>query len=78
MDECTPLPTGHTLWREEIFGPVMCVRTFQTEAEAVEVANDTEFGLAAAVISGDAARCDRLAAAFQTGIVVGRFKLTPD
>ena len=49
------------------------MRTFETEAEAaVEVANDTEFGLAAAVISGDAARCDRLAAAFQTGIVVGR------
>lgn len=33
------------IWKEEIFGPVLVVRTFKTEEEAVELANDTEFGL---------------------------------
>lgn len=36
------------VWKEEIFGPVLCVQTFRDEAEAVERANDSEFGLAGA------------------------------
>lgn len=34
------------IYREEVFGPVLCVETFKTEAEALEMANDTEYGLA--------------------------------
>jgi betaine-aldehyde dehydrogenase len=45
------------IWREEIFGPVLSARTFATEQEAVELANATEFGLGAGVISGDPQRC---------------------
>ncbi|TRW97918.1 aldehyde dehydrogenase family protein [Paracoccus sp. M683] len=57
------------IWREELFGPVVCVKPFATEAEAIRLANDSRFGLAAAVMSADAARCDRVAAAFRAGIV---------
>lgn len=56
-------------WVEEIFGPVVCVRPFDTEEEAVRLANDSRFGLAAAVMSADDARCERVAAAFRAGIV---------
>ncbi|MFA5956591.1 aldehyde dehydrogenase family protein [Hyphomicrobium sp.] len=57
------------IWKEEIFGPVLAVSTFQTEAEAVALANDSEFGLAAAVMSGDPARAARVADAFEAGVV---------
>jgi betaine-aldehyde dehydrogenase len=56
-------------WVEEIFGPVVCIRPFDTEDEAVRLANDTRFGLAAAVMSADDARAERVAAAFRAGIV---------
>lgn len=56
-------------WRAEIFGPVLSVRIFREEAEAIELANGSTFGLAAAVMSADPARCDRIAEAFEAGIV---------
>lgn len=56
-------------WVEEIFGPVVCIRPFETEEEAIRLANDSRFGLAAAVMSADDARCERVAAAFRAGIV---------
>lgn len=56
-------------WVEEIFGPVVCIRPFDTEAEAIQLANDSRFGLAAAVMSGDIDRAERVAAAFRAGIV---------
>lgn len=56
-------------WVEEIFGPVVCIRPFDSEAEAIALANDSRFGLAAAVMSGDDARCERVAKAFRAGIV---------
>ncbi|WP_439605338.1 aldehyde dehydrogenase family protein [Shinella sp.] len=56
-------------WVEEIFGPVVCIRPFETEAEAIQLANDSRFGLAAAVMSADDARCERVASAFRAGIV---------
>ncbi|MFT0532505.1 aldehyde dehydrogenase family protein [Castellaniella hirudinis] len=65
----TDVPLDSDAWREEIFGPVVCVRPFGTEAEAVRLANDTRFGLAAAVMSGDTARAERVAAALRAGIV---------
>ena len=57
------------IWQEEIFGPVVCVKTFKTEQQAIEMANNSRFGLAAAVMSKDLARCDRVAKAFRAGIV---------
>lgn len=56
-------------WVEEIFGPVVCIRPFDTEGEAIRLANDSRFGLAAAVMSADEARCERVARAFRAGIV---------
>jgi len=47
----TNVETHMKVWREEIFGPVLCVKTFKTEGEAIALANDTEYGLAGAVIS---------------------------
>ncbi|VAW14660.1 Aldehyde dehydrogenase [hydrothermal vent metagenome] len=58
-----------SIWREEIFGPVVCVKSFNKESEAIRLANDSEFGLAAAVMSKDNARCERVARAFRAGIV---------
>jgi len=65
----TDVPLDSSAWKEEIFGPVVCVRPFATEEEAVQLANDSRFGLAAAVMSADEARCERVARAFRAGIV---------
>ena len=56
-------------WVEEIFGPVVCLRPFDSEEEALRLANDSRFGLAAAVMSADEARGERVAAALRAGIV---------
>ncbi len=58
-----------SIWREEIFGPVVCIKSFNTEEEAIRLANDSEFGLAAAVMSKDDGRCERVASALRAGIV---------
>ncbi|CAN5908075.1 NAD-dependent succinate-semialdehyde dehydrogenase [soil metagenome] len=55
--------------REEIFGPVAPVFKFTTEEEAVRMANDTEFGLAAYFYSKDVARCWRVAEGLDFGMV---------
>ena len=55
--------------REETFGPVAPPVRFQTEAEAIAMANDTEFGLAAYFFSRDVARCFRVAEALEYGMV---------
>jgi len=57
------------IWKEEIFGPVVCVKTFKNEQEALELANNSTYGLAAAVMSRDKERCARVANALQAGIV---------
>jgi hypothetical protein len=48
---------------------LIAVSTFSTEGEAVALANDSEYGLAGAVISADEARCSRVSEALQCGIV---------
>jgi len=65
----TDLPTPSSAWNEEIFGPVLSVRGFDTEAEAVTMANDTEYGLANCVMSADTDRCRRISAQLESGIV---------
>jgi benzaldehyde dehydrogenase (NAD) len=56
-------------FREEIFGPVAPVVIVKSEAEAVAVANDTEYGLVAAIQAGSVARGERLADQLHTGMV---------
>ncbi|PNY07098.1 betaine aldehyde dehydrogenase chloroplastic-like, partial [Trifolium pratense] len=65
----TDVTTSMQIWREEVFGPVLCVKTFSTEEEAIDLANDTIYGLGAAVISNDLERCERITKAFKAGIV---------
>jgi betaine-aldehyde dehydrogenase len=58
-----------TIAREEIFGPVMSVIPFDGEAEALRIANDSPYGLAAAVWSRDIFKCFRMVKRIQAGIV---------
>ncbi len=60
---------GMTIEREEIFGPVLSIIPFDTEAEAVQIANDTAYGLTNYVQSQDGARRNRLARALRSGMV---------
>lgn len=53
----------------ELFGPVMSALKFKTEADGIALANETEFGLAAGVFTGDVARAHRVAKAIRAGIV---------
>lgn len=56
--------------REEIFGPVLCVIPYRDEAEAIAIANDTDYGLAAYVLSSDLERAKRVAGQVDAGRVV--------
>jgi len=56
------------IFREEIFGPVVCVTPFGDEAEAVRLANDTRYGLAAYIWTSDLARAHRVAGAIESGM----------
>ena len=62
-------PEDAPIWREEIFGPVLCARTFRDEREAVARANDSPFGLAAAIMSSAEARIERIVRELEAGIV---------
>ena len=55
--------------QEEIFGPLVTVQPFDTEAEAVALANGTAYGLSAGLQTGSIARAHRVAAALNAGIV---------
>ncbi len=58
-----------TIAREEIFGPVLSIIPFDTEAEALEIANDTPYGLTNYVQSQDGAKRNRLARQLRSGMV---------
>lgn len=70
----TPTLVGHTdsnafFCQEEIFGPFIVLEAFETEAEAVALANNSEFGLSASVWTNDGARSWRVARALADGVV---------
>ncbi len=58
-----------TLFRDEVFGPVLAVTRFETEAEAVALANGTDFGLASAVWTTDISRAHRMVRHIRAGVV---------
>ncbi|UWQ41538.1 aldehyde dehydrogenase family protein [Leisingera aquaemixtae] len=58
-----------TIAREEIFGPVLSIIPFETEEEAIEIANDTPYGLTNYVQTQDGARANRMARALRSGMV---------
>jgi acyl-CoA reductase-like NAD-dependent aldehyde dehydrogenase len=68
---------GSRIAREEIFGPVLSVFAFEGEAEAVALANDSDYGLAATVWTCDLSRGHRLAAAIQAGKTSIKSSLVP-
>ena len=55
--------------KEEVFGPVMTLQTFSNEDEAVRMANDTRFGLAATLVTGDRDRAERVSGLLRAGTV---------
>ncbi len=56
-------------WTTELFGPVLSVRSFNTEEEAVELANDTPYGLASGVFTSNLSRAHRMVRRIRAGIV---------
>ena len=65
FDSCSP---QMRIVQEEIFGPVVTIQTFDTEEEAIRMANDTEYGLAGAVFTRDNARALRVIREIRAGI----------
>lgn len=63
------VPPDHALAQEEIFGPVLTVTPFESEAEAIDIANGTPYGLVAGVWTENAGRAHRIAGSLQCGQV---------
>ena len=63
------LPSGvdDRVWREEVFGPIVGVMPFDDEAQAVQLANDTEFGLSGSIFTRDVGRALRVSRAVEAG-----------
>jgi aldehyde dehydrogenase (NAD+) len=59
-----------TIAREEIFGPVLCVIAYDSEEEAIRIANDSQYGLHAAVLGTDLPRARRVASQIRAGRIV--------
>ena len=81
---CSTRPTiltgaepGSEILTEEVFGPVLTVQTFATEEEGVAMANNTRFGLAATLVTGDPERAERVSARLERRHRVGQLLLRP-
>jgi len=60
---------GSEILTEEVFGPVLTIQTFSGEEQAIEMANNTRFGLAATLVTGDPDRAERVSAVINAGTV---------
>jgi aminomuconate-semialdehyde/2-hydroxymuconate-6-semialdehyde dehydrogenase len=65
----THVPPEAEILRHEVFGPVLTLQTFADEAEAVQLANSTDYGLAATIFTGSEERAQRISAAVVAGTV---------
>jgi len=63
------VPAGAEILRKEVFGPVLTLQAFRDEEEAIALANDTDYGLAAIVYTGDRERAERVSARLVAGTV---------
>ncbi|WP_027861783.1 aldehyde dehydrogenase [Marmoricola sp. URHB0036] len=59
--------TSEAVWREEVFGPVVAVMPFDSEEEAISLANDTEYGLSGSIFTNDLGRALRVARGVESG-----------
>jgi len=59
--------TDYEIYKEEIFGPVLAVTVFKTEDEAIELANNTEYGLAASIWTSNMAKANRIVRKIKAG-----------
>jgi aldehyde dehydrogenase (NAD+) len=66
------------VYKQEIFGPVLTITTFDTEDEAIELANDTTYGLSSCIYSSDIARALRVAGKIEAGTVAINSAYLPD
>ena len=62
-----PRSTADRIWREEVFGPVVAVLPFDDEADAIAMANDSEYGLSGSIFTCDVGRALRVARAVEAG-----------
>ncbi len=61
------VPSDNRIWREEVFGPVLATTTFASDEEALQIANDTHYGLVGSVVCGDPARGKTLCDGIEAG-----------
>jgi betaine-aldehyde dehydrogenase len=62
-----PASPEDRIWREEVFGPVVAVLPFEDEADAIALANDSDFGLSGSIFTADVGRALRVARGVEAG-----------
>lgn len=71
-------PVDSNVWTREIFGPILCVRTFKDEEEAIRLANDTSYGLSSCIFTKDIPRALKMSTRIEAGSVSINSSHMPD